>query len=116
MKPLITVFAAITVALIASSGWAEADYVLKNGKIYTSDESQPWAEALAIEAENIVYLGDNKGARAFIDTETIVADLQGKMTMPGIIATHEHATMLMALSSGLTGWRCHAMPGSCSKT
>ena len=102
MKQLMTVFTAITVALIASSGWAEADYVLRNGKIYTSDASQPWAEALAIEGKNIVYVGDNKGARAFIDKETIVADLRGKMTMPGIVATHEHATMLMALSSGLT--------------
>lgn len=102
MKQLMTVFKAITVALIASSAWAEADYVLRNGKIYTSDASQPWAEALAIEGKNIVYVGDNKGARAFIDKETIVADLRGKMTMPGIVATHEHATMLMALSSGLT--------------
>ncbi len=102
MKPLMTFFAAITAALIASSGWAEADYVLQNGKIYTSAASQPWAEALAIEGKTIVYVGDDKGARAFIDKETIIADLRGKMTMPGIVATHEHATMLMALSSGLT--------------
>ena len=39
-----------------------ADYVVQNGKLYTSNEIQPWAEAIAIKGENIVYVGDDEGA------------------------------------------------------
>ena len=97
---VITLLALIAVAGAASAG--TADTVAVNGKIYTSNADQPWAEAVAITGTDIVYVGDNEGARAFIGKETTVADLKGKMMLPGLIGTHEHGTMMMALSSGLT--------------
>lgn len=77
------------------------DTVGINGKIYTLNKKQPWAEAVAIKGTDFVYVGDNKGAKAFIGNETTVADLKGKFVMPGIISTHEHPLMVMALQSGL---------------
>jgi predicted amidohydrolase YtcJ len=87
---------------MAATVYAEpADIVGLNGKIYTVNPKQPWAKAVAIKGTDIVYVGDNKGAKAFIGKETTVADLKGKFMMPGIISTHEHPLMVMALASGL---------------
>ena len=89
--------------LIETAVYAEpADTVDLNGKIYTVNEKQPWAQAVAVKGTDIVYVGDNKGAKAFIGKDTTVADLKGKFVMPGIISTHEHPLMVMALQSGLT--------------
>jgi predicted amidohydrolase YtcJ len=79
-----------------------ADTVALNGKIYTVNPKQPWAEAVAIKGTDIVYVGDNEGSKAFIGKETTVADLKGKFVMPGIVSTHEHPLMTMAVTSGLT--------------
>lgn len=100
------VFIALVIALFTTTVTtvayaAPADYVFRNGKIYTANEKQPWAEAVAIEAKDIVYVGDNKGAKAFIGKKTIVADLQGKVMLPGIITTHDHPIMVAAITSGL---------------
>ena len=78
-----------------------ADYVYTGGKIYTSNIEQPWAQAVAIDGTDIVYVGDNAGVEALIGKETVVTDLQGKMMMPGIISAHEHPLMLMGISAGL---------------
>ncbi len=43
-----------------------ADYVLTNGKVYTVNDGQPWAEAVAISGSDITYVGNNAGAQAFI--------------------------------------------------
>lgn len=79
-----------------------ADTVAINAKIYTVNPKQPWAEAIAIDGTDIVYVGDNKGAQAFIGPKTTVGDMQGRFIMPGIISTHEHPLMVMAFSTGLT--------------
>jgi len=69
-----------------------ADYVLTNGKIYTVNDKQPWAEALAVLGNKIVYVGDNAGAAAHIGKGVEVYDLGGKFVMPGFIEGHFHTT------------------------
>ena len=63
-----------------------ADTVGINAKIYTVNPKQPWAEAIAIDGTDIVYVGDNKGAQAFIGPKTTVGDMQGRFIMPGIVS------------------------------
>ena len=41
-----------------------ADHVFVNAAAYTLDADMSWAEALAVEAGRIVFVGDNAGARA----------------------------------------------------
>jgi outer membrane lipoprotein SlyB len=41
-----------------------ADYVFKNAKVYTVNESQPWAEMVPVKGDEIVYVGDAAGAEA----------------------------------------------------
>ena len=43
-----------------------ADYVLKNGAVYTIDSKHPKAEAVALTGKKIVYVGNNKGVEVFI--------------------------------------------------
>ncbi len=78
-----------------------ADTVYTNGRIYTVDETAPWAEALAIRGNNTIFVGSDADAQRFIGPDTTIENLGGRFVMPGIIATHEHSIFLMAVSSGL---------------
>lgn len=60
--------------------------ILINGKIFTSNEKQPWADAIAYQEDKITYVGTAEEAPR--DGEMI--DLQGKMVIPGIIDSHIH--------------------------
>lgn len=78
-----------------------AELVFTNGKIYTVNEAQPWAEAVAIKGNNIVFVGSSEEADALVGDNTEVIDLGGKMMLPGIISSHDHPTGLMPFVSGL---------------
>ena len=67
-----------------------ASLVVTNAKIYTMNESHPWAEAMAVDGERIVYVGDAETVGSFVSATTEVLDLGGKMIMPGIIDAHSH--------------------------
>ncbi len=85
----------------AATAQEHADYVLTNGRVYTVNKERPWAEAVAVRGRDIVYVGDNTGAKAFIGEDTVVADLLGKLMLPGFIDTHSHSVMVMGIASGL---------------
>lgn len=67
-----------------------ATKVFTNTKVYTVNEAQPWAEAVAVRGNKIVYVGDAAGANAHIGDGTEVFDLDGGMVIPGFFAAHEH--------------------------
>jgi predicted amidohydrolase YtcJ len=70
-----------------------ADTVLRNGFIYTVDDHDSVAQALAIDGGEIVYVGSNAGAGRFVGPDTEVIDLKGRMAMPGIHDGHIHDVM-----------------------
>ncbi|HJV18790.1 MAG TPA: amidohydrolase family protein [Sediminibacterium sp.] len=70
-----------------------ADYVFKNGAVYTMDSKNPTAEAIAISGKKIVYVGNNAGVQAFIGNKTKVTDLQGQMLLPGFVEAHIHPAL-----------------------
>ncbi len=78
-----------------------ADYVFTNAEVYTVDERQPRAEAVAVKGTDIVYVGDATGAEKFIGDNTNVTDLEGKTMLPGFIDTHHHGITVMATAAGL---------------
>lgn len=80
---------------------APADMVITNARVYTVNDAQPLAEAMAVDGNNIVFVGSDAEARAFVGPDTEVRDVGGRFVMPGIISTHEHSIFLMAVSSGL---------------
>jgi len=67
-----------------------ADMVFTNGKVYTVNEEQPWAEAVAVKGNKITYVGDAAGAKAYIGDKTKVIDTKGKIVMPGFVSAHDH--------------------------
>ena len=69
-----------------------ADTVYTNGKIYTVNEAQSWAEAVAIKNGKFLVVGSNADVEAVTDENTITVDLGGRMAMPGMIDVHNHAT------------------------
>ncbi len=67
-----------------------ADRVLHGGKVFTVNDDQPWAEAVAIKGGKLVYVGDDAGVEGFVGRETIRHDLQGKLVLPGLVDAHTH--------------------------
>ncbi len=83
--------AAGALATTATSAAAQrADTVLRNGFVYTVDDRDSVAQALAISDGEIVYVGSNRGARRFTGSGTRVIDLKGRMVMPGLHEGHIH--------------------------
>lgn len=81
-----------------------ADKIYINGKVYTVNEKQEWAEAVAIEDNKIIYVGDNAGAKALADDNTEVCDLDGKMMLPDSL-TDIAILLWQLISSAVHIWK-----------
>lgn len=81
---------------------AGADTVYRNGRLYTVDPDQPWAEALAISAGRIVAVGSNAAIAAHIGSNTTLVDLDGRMMLPGFQDSHIHP-----IGSGVEAAACN---------
>ena len=68
----------------------QADIVFTDGTIYTVNEKQPWAEAVAVSGKDIVFVGSSADAQKFIGEKTEVVDLEGRLMLPGLIDSHCH--------------------------
>jgi predicted amidohydrolase YtcJ len=83
-----------TMLLLASLRTAgaqpSASLVLLNGKIWTVNEAQPRAEAVACLGSRIVAVGSNGEIRKWIGAGTEVLDLNGKLVLPGFNDAHVH--------------------------
>jgi len=66
------------------------DSIYLNGKIYTVNDAQPWAEAIAIKDGKIIAVGSDEEISGTTDENTIVIDLEGKFVMPGLHDPHVH--------------------------
>ena len=84
-----------------------ADTVFRNGYVRTVDARDSVRQALAVRRGKIVYVGSNRGAKAWIGKRTRVVDLRGKMVMPGLHDAHVHTLMG---GSGLTSCNLNYEP------
>ena len=74
----------------ASTTNENADLIITGAKIYTSDEKQPWAEAIVIKDGKFIYVGEEAGALKYESKNTRSTDLKGRFVIPGIIDSHAH--------------------------
>lgn len=98
-----TLIAVVLVAVLPACSEPQsraADRVFLNGAVYTVDEDRSWAEAIAISDGEIVFVGSDVDAKAFIGMNTDVVDLEGKMLMPGFHDGHTHVQYGGTASSG----------------
>jgi len=85
------------VALLAATAQAAApdkpgfaDTIYTNGRIYTVNEEQPWAEAIAVKDGRFLIVGSNADVKAVTGKNTKVVELGGSFVMPGVHDTHIH--------------------------
>jgi predicted amidohydrolase YtcJ len=69
---------------------APADLILANARVYTADEANPSASAVVTKGNQIVYVGDEAGAKAWQGPQTRVVDAGGRSLLPGFIDSHFH--------------------------
>ncbi len=69
---------------------AKADLILINGRIWTGNKKQAWAEALAAQGERIIGIGTSAQIKKLANPKTRVIDLQGQLALPGFIDDHTH--------------------------
>ncbi len=67
-----------------------ADIIITNARVFTSDETNPFAEAVAIQGNRIVFVGSNKDVMSWKSGDTRVMDGNKKTLMPGFIDSHFH--------------------------
>lgn len=77
-------------ALVQAQNNPVADAIVWNGRIYTVNEKQPWAEALAIRGGKILAVGSAKDVEAYRNSSTKVIDAHGQLVLPGFEDCHIH--------------------------
>ncbi len=82
--------AAIVFAACSPQGGPKAEWVIRNGIIYTVDAERSRAEAVAVRDGVFLYVGSNAGVSAYVGKKTKVLDLGGKLVLPGFIDSHCH--------------------------
>lgn len=84
----------------AAGAQPAADLVLLNGKVWTANELQPRAEAVASIGPRIVAVGASADIRKWVGPATRVIDLRGRLVTPGFNDAHVH---FFSGGAGLSG-------------
>lgn len=63
------------------------------GRVFTSDPDLPWAEAVVVDADMIVFVGDEAQAIAIAGSDADSIDVAGGVVMPGFVDAHAHLLM-----------------------
>jgi len=104
---LVSIMMLTFVALLAFVGQSfaapdsPANIVYINGKIYTLNIKKPWAEAVAVKGNRIIFVGSNADVKGYIGKNSKVINLHERMMMPGFIEGHMHIVSGGLLASGL---------------
>jgi predicted amidohydrolase YtcJ len=87
--------------LLPSPEQPPADLVVRGGAVYTMDAARSWAQAVAVRAGTIAFVGTDAGVASWIGPKTRVVDLKGEMVLPSFEDAHIHA-----LDGGIELGRC----------
>src|SRR5947199_901720 len=73
-----------------TAGAETAERIFINGNIYTVNDKQPFAHAIAVKGDRIIFVGANADAEQFRGDKTRIVDLAGKTVTPGFTDSHCH--------------------------
>jgi predicted amidohydrolase YtcJ len=90
----------VAAACTPASGNGGADLILSGGEVWTGDDGQPRAEAVAVQGNRIVAVGTSREMEALRGPETRVVELAGRFVAPGFIDNHTHFNSAGALLLG----------------
>ncbi|MEQ3652112.1 MAG: amidohydrolase [Glaciecola sp.] len=79
-----------SVSAVDDSQCLDADLVLHNTTIYTANDAKATAQAVAVKADKIVFVGSNEGAKDYLCGNARQLDMQGKFVFPGFTDSHQH--------------------------
>src|SRR5450759_1235931 len=71
-------------------GAQEASLAVVHARVWTGNAAHPWAEALAVNGDTILAVGDSASIQKLIAPRTRVLDARGGMVTPGFIDSHVH--------------------------
>ena len=74
----------------ANARQSKPGLILLNGKIFTSDATHPYVQALAIRGDRVLATGTTAQIEALADRRTRRIDLGGRTVIPGINDAHNH--------------------------
>jgi len=80
----------------------KANLVMKNASVYTVDKERSWAQAIAITDGKIVFVGTDADVQPYIDSGTVVMDMDGKMVLPGFVDSHAHPSHTMDFAGNIS--------------
>jgi len=90
MKILCAILGLLLVSLPYINKVEPADLIFINGNVYTVNDKQPHAEAVAVKTDRIVFVGSNADAKKYQGANTHVVDLRGATVLPGMTDAHHH--------------------------
>ncbi len=90
MKYQIFILTLLVFAFFSCEEKEIADVIFINGNIYTVNDDEPAAEAIAVKDERIIKVGSNRAVEAHKGASTEVIDFGGQFVMPGFIEGHGH--------------------------
>ena len=92
----------VVIVLAGTAAFSQdADAIYLNGNVFTVDDANPWAEAVAINNGSFEIVGSNEDALAAAGETTKVIDLEGAFVMPGLIDVHAHPLSVGADRAGV---------------
>jgi len=68
----------------------QPDIILYNGKIFTADKKQLYAEAVVVTGNIISAVGKNAAVEKLAGSKTKKINLEGKTVLPGFNGAHTH--------------------------
>ncbi|MDZ7631482.1 MAG: amidohydrolase [Gemmatimonadaceae bacterium] len=69
---------------------ARAELIVTNARIYTADDAQPMAEAMAMRGGRLLFVGSAVEAMALKGPATQMIDAGGRTIIPGMTDAHAH--------------------------
>src|SRR5262245_1897533 len=83
-----------SISIVACAGVSAPDAVLVNGKVFTANPAQPWAQAIAIKGDRVIAVGDTPAIAALAGSSTRRLDAGGRTIIPGINDAHQHVAIV----------------------
>src|SRR5215475_4208897 len=87
---LVSLLLTVLILPARSANQETADIIFVNANIYTANDGQPRAEAIAVKGERIIFVGSTAGASAYRGQNTRSIDLGGSTVVPGLTDSHYH--------------------------
>lgn len=81
-----------------------ADFVFRDGPVYSGDSARTWARAVAVLSGRIVAVGGEEQVLPLAGPDTEVVDLKGRLLCAGFQDAHVHP-----ITAGMTLLRCNLL-------